>query len=148
MSVLTQQQKDARERIIVMALMSGLDEKDLCAIGYKLKKQKERAAEEALSARYHEIEVLKHEGDLIEVQYNGMTVTAVQNDSQKNSRWSTDRDKFTVTVRGPKGGVKYNRVLQLRDWQIDRWPLKLMVKRSPQVTALAGMLVNQIIPTK
>lgn len=145
---LTAQQKDARERIIVMAMMSGLTEKDFTAIGYQIKRQKERAIVEGLSARYHEVDIVKCEVGLIEAKHNGMTITAVQHEDKRNSRWSTDRDKFDITVLGPKGGEKYKRTHTLRDWEIDRWPKKLMVKRSSHATCLAAMILNDNIPTK
>lgn len=147
MATLSEQQKDARERILVMALMSGLTASDLTSIGSKIKRQQERAQIESLSAQLHQIEFTHVEHDHFEAQHNGKTITAHRHKPRIDRSNYQDRERFDVKVIGPRGGLLYEHTFVLRDWEISKWPKKLMVKRDSCVTVLAALIHNKTIPT-
>jgi hypothetical protein len=148
MTNLSEQQKDARERILVMALMSGLTASDLTSIGGKLKRQQERAVIVSLSQQLHQIEVVSVTEEVLTVKHNSKTVTATRVPSKTKNRQWHERDRFFVKVVGPKGGIRDIGNLNLRSWDIERWPLKLMVNRNMHLTVLLNQILDGTIPTK
>jgi hypothetical protein len=148
MTTLSEQQKDARERILVMALMSGLTASDLTSIGGKLKRQQERAVIVSLSQQLHQMEVVSVTEDSMVVKHNSKTVTATKIPSKNGNRQWHERDRYAVKVVGPKGGIKDMGNQNLRNWDIERWPLKLMVNRNLNLTVLLHQILEGTIPTK
>ena len=148
MTNLSEQQKDARERILVMALMSGLTASDLTSIGGKLKRQQERAVIVSLSQQLHQIEVVSVTEEVLTVKHNSKTVTATRVPGKNKNRQWHERDRFFVKVVGPKGGIRDIGNLNLRSWDIERWPLKLMVNRNMHLTVLLNQILDGTIPTK
>lgn len=144
MARLTEQQKDARERILTMALLSGLTASDLVSIGGRLKRQQERAAIISLSEQLHQItHTVVANG--YNATYNGKTITATKIRDPKKNTWRGER--YDIEVVGPKGGKKFNTTSTLRDYEIDSWPRKLMVGRSHSLTCFLKAILKGDIPT-
>jgi len=144
MARLTEQQKDARERILTMALLSGLTASDLVSIGGRLKRQQERAALISLSEQLHQItHTVNAKG--YTATHNGKIITAVKDTTRKDT-WRHSR--YTVEVVGPKGGKKYQNTMALSDYEITHnWPLKLMVGRDRELTSFLKLIHTGEIPT-
>lgn len=144
MARLTEQQKDARERILTMALLSGLTASDLVSIGGRLKRQQERAALISLSEQLHQItHTITATG--FTATHNGKLITAVKENSKKDS-WRNNR--YTVEVVGPKGGKKFQNSMTLNDYEITHnWPQKLMVDRNRELTCFLKSILTGDIPT-
>ncbi len=143
---LTDQQKDARERILTMALLSGLTASDLVSIGGRLKRQQERNVLISKSQELHQM-TWQHGLEGYTVTHNGKTITAQMIKDKRNDRtWR--RERYEIKVVGPKGGVKYHNSMSLSDYDIDnRWPQKLMVNRDRELTALLMKINSGEIPT-
>jgi hypothetical protein len=146
MAKLTDQQKDARERILTMALLSGLTASDLVSIGGRLKRQQERNILISKSQELHQM-TWQHGLEGYTVTHNGKTITAQAiKDNRKDRTWR--RERYEIKVVGPKGGVKYHNSMTLSDYDIDnRWPQKLMVNRDRELTALLMKINSGEIPT-
>ncbi len=145
MARLTEQQKDARERILTMALLSGLTASDLVSIGGKLKRQQERAALISFSEQLHQIthEVIPNG---YKATHNGKTITAIKLKHVKKDSWRNDR--YEVEVVGPKGGRKWSTTMALNDWEVSsNWPIKLMVGRDRALTSFLKSILKGDIPT-
>jgi len=146
MTKITDQQKDARERILTMALLSGLTASDLVSIGGRLKRQQERNVLISKSQDLHRMTWQNISGGYT-VTHNGKTITATVIKAQRNDRtWR--RDRYEIKVVGPKGGSKYHNSMTLSDYDIDnRWPQKLMVNRDRELTTLLMKIFTGEIPT-
>jgi len=147
MARLTEQQKDARERILTMALLSGLTASDLVSIGGRLKRQQERAALITLSEMLHQI---PHEvtSSGYQATHNGKTIIATKVKSANKKETWNHRERYEVKVLGPKGGVKHSVVMTLTDYHVNyNWPVKLMVGRSRTLTAFLKSIHTGDIPT-
>ncbi len=146
MSKLTEQQKDARERILTMALLSGLTASDLVSIGGRLKRQQERNILISKSQELHQFTWERVPGGYT-VTHNGKTITATVIKDKRNDRtWR--RERYEIKVVGPKGGSKYHNSMTLSDYDIDnRWPQKLMVARDRELTTLLMKISTGEIPT-
>lgn len=146
MARLTEQQKDARERILTMALLSGLTASDLVSIGTRLKRQQERNTLIAFSQNLQamQFEIIPNGYRVI---HNGKTVTALKIKNYKKDAW---RKKYTydVQVIGPKGGRKLATTMHLIDYEINyHWPIKIMVNRDRHLTCLLKLIYTGEIPT-
>ena len=145
MARLTEQQKDARERILTMALLSGLTASDLVSIGGRLKRQQERNALIAFSQNLQamQFEIIPNG---YRVKHNGKTVTALKIKNYKKDAWRNDR--WDIEVVGPKGGRKMATTMNLNDYEINNnWPIKIMVNRDRHLTCLLKSIYTGEIAT-